>query len=106
MWHNTLSKWSINSASHYRSSFATSYMPYGKNKKKRSTGFPQRVLPTYGTRRKPEVPVHSCPDQKLSTAGIQVQLIDFIWALARYLNRDIQTVSSWTGFNMLTRRNK
>ena len=33
-------------------------------------------------------------------------MIDFIWALARYLNRDVQTVSSWTGLNMLTRRNK
>ena len=53
-----------------------------------------------------EVPVLSCPNQKLLTEGIQVQLIDFIWVLARYLNRDVQTLSSLTAFNMLTRRNK
>ena len=46
------------------------------------------------------------PDKKLSTEGIQVRLIDFILALARYLNRDVQTVSSWTGFNIFRRRNK
>ena len=45
------------------------------------------------------------PDKKLSTEGIQVKLIDFILALARYLNRDVQTVSSWTGFNIFRRRN-
>ena len=28
------------------------------------------------------------------------------WVLARYLNRDDQLVSSWTGFNMLARRNE
>ena len=74
--------------------------------KKRSAEVPQRVLPTYNTGRKPGVPVLSRPDQKLSTKRIQVQLIDFIWSLARYLNRDVQTVSCWTDFNMLRRRNK
>ena len=73
---------------------------------KRNIEVPQRVWPTYNAGRKPEVPVLSSPDQKLSTEGIQVQLIDFIWTLERYLNRDIQTGSRWTDFNMLTRRNK
>ena len=74
--------------------------------KQQSIEVSQRVLPTYDAGRKLEVPILSCTDQKLSTEDIQLQLIDFIWALARYLNRDVQTVSSWTGFNMLTRRNK
>ena len=106
MWRNTPSEWSVSSANLCRSSFATSYQPYGKKTKKRSIEVIQRVLPTYNAGRKPEVPVLSCPDQKLSTKGIQVQLIDFVWALAQYLNRNVQTLSSWTGFNMLTRRNK
>ena len=33
-------------------------------------------------------------------------MIQFIWAPARYLKRNVQIVSSWTGFKMLTRRNK
>ena len=74
--------------------------------KTRNIEVPQRVLPTYNAGRKPEVLVLSCPDQILSTEGIQVQLIDFIWVLTQYLKRDVQTVSSWTGFSMLRRRNK
>ena len=74
--------------------------------KKWSIEIPKRVLPTYNAGRKLEIPVLSCPDQKLPTEGIQVQLIDFIWVLARYLNRDVQTVSIWTDFNMLPRRNE
>ena len=69
--------------------------------KTRNIEVPQRVLPTYNAGRKPEVLVLSCPDERLSTEGIQVQLIDFIWALTQYLKRDVQTVSSWTGFSML-----
>ena len=72
----------------------------------RNIEVPQRVLPTYNAGRKTEVPVLSCPDQRLSIEGIQVQLIHFIWALTQYLKRDVQTVSSWTGFSMLRRRNK
>ena len=95
-------EWSISSAISYRLSFVTSYQLYGK----RCTEVPQRVFPTYNAGRKLEVPVLSCPDQKLSTEGIQVQLLYFFWALAQYLNRDVQTVSTRTGFNMLTRRKK
>ena len=95
-------EWTISSAILYRPSFTTSYQLCGK----RCIEVPQRVLPNYNVDRKLEVPVLSCPDQKLSTEGIQVQFLYFFWALAQYLNRDIQTVSRRTGFNMLTRRNK
>ena len=64
------------------------------------------VLPVY---KKPNVPV-LYPVEGCEIVAEREKKVAFdmnlVWALARYMNRNDQLISSWTGFNMLARRNK
>lgn len=82
--------------------------PKVEKTKRRSIEVPQLLLPTYNVGKRPEVPIIENLEKSVeskSMEGIKAMLSNFIWAVARYLNSEAQKISSWTGFNMLARKN-
>ena len=73
--------------------------------RKRSIKAPIQELPIYISGKKPEAPLKG-PIAETFLQNNVALLKNFVWALSRYSCRDLQCVSSWTGFNMLTRRNE
>ena len=71
--------------------------------KKRSIDAPPLMLPTYNAGQRPSPPVTKTAEVVAGEETLVARHKNLVWMLGRLLQAEDQSLSSWTGFNIVTR---